>query len=83
MMNEKRDYWLDKPANISKLIKAVILICIGLLLADLFYEKHPQVAVEYWFGFYGFYGFLVFCAIVIAGKYLRKLIMRDEDYYDE
>jgi hypothetical protein len=81
-MKDKRDYWLDKPANINLLIKITVVICAGLLLADLFYEKHPQVVVEYWFGFYGFYGFIVFCAIVFAGKYLRKLIMRKEDYYD-
>lgn len=82
-MNDKRDYWLDKPANINKIIKVIAVICAALLLADLFYEKHPQVAVEYWFGFYGFYGFIAFCGIVIAGKFLRKLIMRNEDYYDD
>jgi len=82
-MDNKRSYWLDKRSNINLLIWIVVVICAGLLVADLFYEKHPQVAVEYWFGFYGFYGFICFVGIVFAGKYLRKLVMRKEDYYEE
>ena len=82
-MENKRDYWLDKPANINLLIKVVIVLCVGLLVADLLYEKHPLVAVEYWFGFYAFYGFICFCGIVFAGKFLRKLVMRKEDYYEK
>jgi len=81
-MDKKSEYWLDQPGNIKLLIRITMVISAGLLFADLLYEKHPKVAVEYWFGFYGFYGFICFCAIVLAGKYLRKIVMRDEDYYE-
>ena len=30
----------------------------------------------------GLFGFIAFIFIVFAGKALRKLVMRDEDYYD-
>jgi hypothetical protein len=33
-------------------------------------------------GFYGVFGFAAFWLIVIAGKHLRKVLMREEDYYD-
>lgn len=82
-MNDENKYWLDKPANIKKLIIAVVVICAGLLASEFFYEKHGHFAIEKWFGFYGFYGFIVFCAIVMTGKALRKVLMRKEDYYDE
>ena len=31
---------------------------------------------------YGIFGFVSFTGIVLSGWWLRKLIMRDEDYYD-
>ena len=60
----------------------LLTICIALLVADLFYDKHPHFTVEGWFGFYPFVGFVAFFIIVMTGKPLRKLLMRDEDYYD-
>ena len=63
-MSDDKEYWLDKPNNIRKLIIGVVIICAGLLIAEFFYEKHAHFAVEHWFGFYGFYGFyglLCFC----------------------
>lgn len=32
--------------------------------------------------FYGLVGFVSFSFIVLAGQHLRKILMRDEDYYD-
>ncbi len=74
--------WLDYPANVQKIVWAVVVVCAGLFLADALYHKHPHFEAEGWFGFYAIYGFISFFGIVILGKYLRKLIMRDEDYYD-
>ena len=58
-------------------------VCFGLVAVDLFYHKHVHFGFEEWFGIYGFFGFLAFFFIVLAGKELRKVLMRDEDYYDE
>ncbi|NQV98827.1 MAG: hypothetical protein HQ483_03955 [Rhodospirillales bacterium] len=82
-MNDDKKYWLDDAANVRKIIIGVVVICAGLLAADFFYDKHATFSIEGWYGFYGIYGFIVFCAIVLIGKELRKILMRDEDYYDE
>jgi hypothetical protein len=74
--------WLDHPGNVQKLLWALYAVCAFLFLFDALYEKHPHFAAEEWFGFYAIFGFLVFVFIVLAGKMLRKVLMRREDYYD-
>jgi len=79
--NEKK-YWLDDPRNVTKVYYGVFVICGIAALADLFYEKHVHFFWEEWFNFYGFYGFVVCFLLVLAAKELRRVVMRDEDYYD-
>jgi hypothetical protein len=78
---EKR-YWLDEPRNVTKIVWALIAICAGLFIADGFYEKHGEVAVEHLFGFYALFGFTVYVGLVLVSKWLRTLLMRPEDYYE-
>ena len=83
MQKEKdENTWFDKPANIKKIIAALCVICGLLMIADLFYHKHPYFAVEKLFGFYAFYGFIMCVLLVLAAKVMRVWLMRDEDYYD-
>ncbi len=83
-MNEPKDEntWFDKPANVKKIIVALLVVCALLLVAEFFYHKHPHFAVEEWFGFYAFYGFIMCVLLVLAAKVMRVFLMRDEDYYD-
>lgn len=74
--------WFEREANIRKIIHALYIVCALLLIADLLYEKHGHFAFEEWFGFFAFYGFLSYCFIVFSAKGLRRLIKRDEHYYD-
>jgi hypothetical protein len=78
---EKR-YWLDQPGNVTKIVWALIAICAGLFIADGFYEKNGEVAVENLFGFYALFGFTVYVGLVLFAKWLRIFLMRPEDYYD-
>lgn len=82
MNNNDKKYWIDDPQNVNKICYALYTICALLVLADLFYHKHPHFDVESWFGFYGFYGFIACVLLVVAAKGLRLILMRDEDYYD-
>ena len=82
-MEPGKKYWLDERRNVTRLVYALTAACIALVVSDLFYHKHVVFGFEGWFGFYGFFGFAAFFFIVIAGKQLRKIVMRDEDYYDE
>lgn len=81
-MNDDRRYWLDDPRNVDKIVYAVVAICLLIEAADLLYHKHPHFAFETIFGFYGIFGFVSCVALVLAARVLRKVVMRDEEYYD-
>lgn len=74
--------WLDRPGSVDKIVRTVYAVCILLFLADFAYHKHPHFAAEEWFGFYGVYGFVSCVLLVLAAKELRRLLKRDEGYYD-
>jgi len=74
--------WFDQPRNIALIIALLIACCVLLFFADAFYHKHPYFEIENLFGFYGVYGFFVCVALVLVAKSLRKILMRDEDYYE-
>ena len=78
----EKTYWLDQPRNVNRLVYGLVLICGVLLLADFFYHKHIHFAFEGWFGFFAWYGFLVCVGLVLLAKALRRIVKRDEDYYD-
>lgn len=74
--------WLDKPENVRRIFHGLIAICALLALLGFIIEAHGELAIQHFPVFYGIFGFVAFMFIVFAGKALRKLVMRDEDYYD-
>ena len=72
--------WVERNARL--IFWALVGICLALLGAELFYEHHAYFEVDGLPGFYAVFGFIAFVFIVYAGKGLRRLIMRNEDYYD-
>ncbi|NQV57375.1 MAG: hypothetical protein HQ503_16060 [Rhodospirillales bacterium] len=42
----EKHYWLDDMRNVHKIFWALVTVCAGLLLADLFYEKHGVYEFE-------------------------------------
>ncbi len=74
--------WLDRPNSATKIYRGLILVCALLALGGLFAGGHGELAVQNFPFFYGIFGFVAFIFIVFAGIGLRKLVMRDEDYYD-
>ena len=90
-MKDEPKRWLDDPANIKKLIRAFLVLCGLLLIIGFVFQffgehdghGHERIfAAEGWFIFYPLYGFLAYVALVFLSKGLRKVLMRDEDYYD-
>ncbi len=79
---EDRKPWLYRRATINGLFWGLLGVCVVLGLTDFFYHRHVVFAVEEFPAIYGIFGFVAFVFIVFAGIGLRKLIMRDEDYYD-
>lgn len=74
--------WLDEPRNVTRLVYGLATLCGLALLADLFYDKTPHFGADGWFGFYPVYGFVGSVGLVLLAKQLRRVLMRDEDYYE-
>ena len=81
-MNERRKDWLDDSRNVNRLYWGLVAVCVVLGVADLVIHRHPHFSWEGFPNFYGFFGFAAFWCVVIAGKHLRKILWRPEDYYD-
>jgi hypothetical protein len=54
-----------------------------LVVLEFIFHRHGEVAAEDFPLFPALFGFLAFLFIVQIGKWLRVMIMRDEDYYDD
>ena len=88
-MNSDKKYWLDDPRHVNMIVYTLYVLCVLLVVADLFYHKHIHFHYkdafynfEDWFGFFGFFGFIAFVALVLVAKLMRIVLKRDEDYYD-
>lgn len=82
----KRHIW-DDPKNVQILLWVFSAACAVLLLIDAFIHRHlsfehGELVYEGWFGFYPFYGFVACVVLVLVAKQMRKVVMKDEDYYD-
>ena len=74
--------WLDEPKNVTKLFYALVIACALSVLADFVWTRHGHFSFEEFPGFYAIYGFIAYCSIVLTAKQLRKILKRDENYYD-
>lgn len=78
----QKTYWLDRKENVSKVYYVLCGVCVALFLGDALYHKHVHFDIEGWFGFYALYGGLGAWLLVETAKQMRKLLKRDEDYYE-
>lgn len=74
--------WLDDSKNVNLLLYALIAGCVLSVLADFIWSRHGHFDFEEIPGFYAIFGFLAYCIILLSAKQLRRLIKRDENYYD-
>ena len=77
-----KKYWLDDPKNVTRIVWTLVAVCVLLLAAGFFIQMHVHYEWEAWPGFFAIFGFVAFAGAVLAGKQLRKILMRKEDYYD-
>tara|TARA_B100000035_G_scaffold286304_1_gene270520 strand:- start:21 stop:296 length:276 start_codon:yes stop_codon:yes gene_type:complete len=86
--DQNKTYWLDRPENITRLFRILLVVCILLFLPDVMdlmgivYHKHIVYSAEGWMGFYALFGFIAYSFIVLAGWIWRWTVRREEDYYD-
>ena len=81
-MSKEKTHVFDKVENIGKLLRVFYVLCALLLLADFVVHRHISHEWENLWGFYGVYGFVACVVLVLVAKQMRKLLMRDENYYD-
>lgn len=71
----------DKPRNVRRvlwLLYGASALALGL---DLLVHRHVVHPWEGVFGFYPAYGFVGCVVLVVVAKWMRRLIIRPEDYY--
>lgn len=77
----------QKTADMQKMgrIFTIALLAIAVVLAilEVFLHRHGVATIEDSFMFPAIFGFFAFVFIVQVGKWLRRMIMRPEDYYEE
>jgi hypothetical protein len=72
----------DKPKNVQRLLWGFFLSLLVLLAVEPFVHKHAEFPWEARYGFFATYGFVSCVALIYIAKGLRRLIRRDEDYYE-
>ncbi len=83
----------DEPKNVRRVLRGLYTICAAFFLIDvidfLLHKfvgfsalRHEEGPLDWLPGYYGIYGFVACAALVLIAKELRKVLMRDEDYYD-
>jgi hypothetical protein len=82
MHDSERKYWLDDPANVSRLYRGLWVVGLLLIALDFLLHRHDDVPFAATYGFYAVYGFAACVALVLAAKVLRRLVKRPENYYD-
>ena len=81
----------NKPKHTTKDLQAlgrpltIFMIGVGvvLLVLEFILHRHGEIAAEDFPLFPAIFGFAAFLFIVQVGKWLRMMIMRKEDYYDD
>lgn len=76
--------WLDDRKNVDKIFYALCTICLALTVVDLVhaYHKHAHFSFEDIPAFHAGFGFLAYVGLVLTATQLRRLLKRDENYYD-
>jgi hypothetical protein len=82
-MKDPDKHFFDDPHNVKLTLRVLYGICVGLLLLDFVYHRHVIHAWEGIFGFYALFGFVACVALVLGAKEMRKILRRDEEYYEE
>jgi len=90
--HKERKHLFDDPRNVRRTLYMLYAICALVFLLDLVnlglhwigagelrHAEHPWERLA---GFHPIYGFVACVLLVLIAKQLRKILMRDEDFYD-
>lgn len=77
-----KKHLFDNPQNTKRVVQALVVCCVVLFFLDAVIHRHTSHAWEEVFGFYPIYGFVSCVVLVLIAREIRKLVMRDEQYYE-
>lgn len=80
--DDNKRHLFDDPRNVRRVVRGLVAACVLLVSLDLVLHRHVDHPWEGLFGFYAIYGFVACVLLVLLAKELRKLVMRDEGYYE-
>ena len=73
--------FFDRPQAIKWSLRLFYGVCIMLVAIDFIIHRHVETDIEKIPAFYVIYAFLACVIFVLIANQLRRLIMRDEDFY--
>jgi len=76
-----RFLWADSTSSVERVILGLGILCVLLFVLDFIIHRHAYAPGEGVPGFYAVVGFVAFTLIVLGAAQLRRLILRDENYY--
>ena len=81
-MSKSQDFF-DRPETLRGILYSLYAIC-GLLFGlDFVIHRHTEHPWEGLYGFYPIYGFIGCVILVLVAKWMRKILMREEGYYQQ
>ena len=81
-MKQEKAHLFDKPKNVKRLLHTLYAICAVLFVVDFVFHRHSIHPWESFWGFYAIYGFIGCVVLVLVAAQMRKIVMRDEQYYE-
>jgi hypothetical protein len=75
--------WADRPEIRQRIRNTLYVVCLLLIAADFVVHRHTELSLEKIPAFYAIYGFAALVGVVLLAKALRKLVGRNEDYYEQ
>jgi hypothetical protein len=79
--DERTHVW-DDPKNVERLLRVFYLCLAILVVLDFVLDRHVYHPLDRIPAFYALYGFAACWILVVIAKRMRRVLMRDEDYYD-
>jgi hypothetical protein len=73
---------LDDPVTVKWILRVFYAVCALLFVMDFVIHRHVSHEMEGIPGFYAIYGFVGCVVLVVVARWMRVVLMRDEDYYE-
>ncbi|MFT4676902.1 MAG: hypothetical protein ACJAX5_001404 [Patiriisocius sp.] len=80
-MNDQ-NHSLENPATVKRILQVFYGLCGILLVLDFILTRKTEHPLETIPGFYAIYGFVGCIILVVIATWMRRFLMRGEDYYN-